>query len=186
MYHSILVPVDGSPFGEQALPLALSIARRAGAGVQLVQVHRLLAPGYAGETLPYNGRLDNALKQSEKVHLTQLVERVAEASRVPVSSALLEGNDIAEVLRQRAAAIGVDLVVMTSHGRGPLARSWLGSVADKLVRHTPVPVLVLRPFEGEPTLAREPTFGHILIPLDGSCLPKVDGRHSNRPWPWAN
>jgi nucleotide-binding universal stress UspA family protein len=43
MYHSILVPLDGSQFAEQALPLALSIASRAGAGLEVVQVHVLYA-----------------------------------------------------------------------------------------------------------------------------------------------
>lgn len=61
MIRSILVPLDGSPFGEHALPLALAIAAKAGAEVQVVHVHVPLAPQYAGhrptfeDTLHFKG-----------------------------------------------------------------------------------------------------------------------------------
>ena len=59
---------------------------------------------------------------------------------------------------------------MTTHGRGPLTRFWLGSVADELVRRASVPLLLVRPHEGVPDLAQEPILQHLLIPLDGSEL----------------
>ena len=52
MYHSVLVPLDGSTFGEHALPLALSIARRAGATLNVVRVHVPLTPMYADSIAP--------------------------------------------------------------------------------------------------------------------------------------
>ena len=57
---------------------------------------------------------------------------------------------------------------MTVVGAGPWTRLWLGSVADELVRRLPMPLLLLRPQEPAPELGREPTFRHILLPLDGS------------------
>jgi nucleotide-binding universal stress UspA family protein len=63
-----------------------------------------------------------------------------------------------------------DLVVMTTHGRGPLSRAWLGSVADQLVRSLAVPILLVRPRETASELRGEPALRHILIPLDGSAL----------------
>jgi nucleotide-binding universal stress UspA family protein len=67
----------------------------------------------------------------------------------------------------QAEALGVDLVVLTTHGRGPLGRFWLGSVADALVRRLPVPALLVRPQEGAPAAE---AVRHILVPLDGSPL----------------
>jgi nucleotide-binding universal stress UspA family protein len=54
MYRAILVPLDGSPFGEQALPLALSIARRAGVGLHLISVHApITTPAMGDRPLDY-------------------------------------------------------------------------------------------------------------------------------------
>jgi nucleotide-binding universal stress UspA family protein len=52
MYRSLLVPLDGSAFAEQALPLTLGIARRAGAALNVVQVHQPLTPAYADSIAP--------------------------------------------------------------------------------------------------------------------------------------
>jgi nucleotide-binding universal stress UspA family protein len=57
---------------------------------------------------------------------------------------------------------------MSTHGRGALARVWLGSVAAALVRQAPAPVLLVRPQEAYTHPAHEPLFRHVLIPLDGS------------------
>jgi nucleotide-binding universal stress UspA family protein len=59
---------------------------------------------------------------------------------------------------------------MSTHGRGPLQRAWLGSVADHLVRNLEVPVLLVRPQEGAFASHPPPTIGRILVPLDGSPL----------------
>jgi nucleotide-binding universal stress UspA family protein len=59
---------------------------------------------------------------------------------------------------------------MTTHGRGPLARLWLGSVADALVRDLPLPLLLVHPAEGLVDLAHEPPLKHLLLPLDGEPL----------------
>jgi nucleotide-binding universal stress UspA family protein len=77
---------------------------------------------------------------------------------------------IADALAADAAATDTDLIVMTTHGRGGLARFWLGSVADSLVHVSSVPVLSLRPGEPVPPIKHPPVFRHILIPLDGSAL----------------
>src|SRR5438067_676921 len=70
----------------------------------------------------------------------------------------------------RFAFDGADLVVMTTHGRGPLGRLWLGSVADALVRDLAMPLLLVRPQETAPDFKREPLLKHLLLPLDGSPL----------------
>ncbi len=168
MYRSILVPLDGSGFGEHALPLALSIARRAGAALRLVHVH---APFWGGpESGAYpDDALDRHLKGRAKAYIDHAAYRVAQVSAVDVKAVLLEG-EVAPTLRGLVTSTGEDLVVMTTHGRGPLRRFWLGSVADALVRDLPVPLLLVRPAEAKAELSSELVLKHVLLPLDGTPL----------------
>lgn len=66
--------------------------------------------------------------------------------------------------------INADLIVLTTHGRGGVARMWLGNVADALLRHGCVPVLVVRPRDPPPRLEHALPITRILVPLDGSPL----------------
>jgi len=169
MVRSVLVPLDGSNFGEQALPLALKIAGLASAGLELVHVHLPVTPLGGDIPLPYDARLDAALQDSERAYLEKVAKRVAEVSQVAVGTDLLEGP-VELALSKHAAKTNADLLVLTTHGRGFLARSWLGSVADQLVRSLDIPMLLVHPREGQTTLADQPALRHILIPLDGSPL----------------
>ncbi len=170
MYHSLLVPLDGFSFGEQALPLALSIARRAGANLHLVHVHVPYDAKYADSLSPFAHAQDVKADERALAYLDGLVQRLPADSGVPVTKVVLEGPGVPEALEQYATTVGIDLVVMTTHGRGPLSRFWLGSVTDELVRMATRPVLVVRPQEEAPAFARELALHHILIPLDGSAL----------------
>src|SRR5262249_3057247 len=91
MYRSVLVPLDGSPFGDQALPLALATARRAGASLHVVTVHVPL-PALAG-TGPagLHDTVDPVLRQRSRTYLDTIVKRLTLVAEVPVSSALVEG-----------------------------------------------------------------------------------------------
>lgn len=175
MYRSIMVPLDGSAFSEYALPLAISIARRTGATVQLALVHRAPSPLYDATGLPsLDDRMDAETWEHERSYLTNLAQRLAMAWDLKVTTTLLdEAEPVAEVLHHHALASGVDLIVMTTHGRGAVLRALLGSVADALVREASIPVLLVRPHpeaRGFLDLEREQTIKRILIPLDGSAL----------------
>jgi nucleotide-binding universal stress UspA family protein len=167
MYRSILVPLDGSPFGEHALPLALSLAQRSGAKLEIARVHVSLTPMYAETVLAFDNVIDEAEQRRERVYLDTMVRRLTAIAPISVTASLLQGP-IAEALENRAAALGADLLVSTTHGRGPVARSWLGSVADELVRRMPIPLLLIRPHEVHLDLADAPSLKHIFILLDGS------------------
>jgi nucleotide-binding universal stress UspA family protein len=170
MFRNILVPLDGSPFAEQALPWALSLARRAGAGLDLVRVHVLYALGEpACGWLPYDPAEEAECQRREQLYLDATARWLAAVSRLPITPALVFGLG-AEPILDRARARRTDLVVMTTHGRGPLGRFALGSVADEVVRRAGLPVLLLRPREPAPALLPEPAPENILVPLDGSAL----------------
>lgn len=163
MYRIIMVPLDGSAFGEYALPLALSIARRVSAAVQLVHVHTP-PPAHGPKSQQLN-------REHAQGYLTDLGACVSSRWEVPISVAVLDGQ-AADQLYAHAAAISADLVVMTTHGYGPLSRMWMGSVADILMRRLPMPVLLTRPHDQALDLLEEvhdQAFSHMLIPLDGSA-----------------
>ena len=171
MFRNILVPLDGSPFGEHALPIAYAIARRAAANIHLVRVHEPLGAMVpvvsGGDGAPEMEQWNRRLEEGESAYLRGLTEHGARDVRV--SARLLHGVvlDALEVDAHRAAA---ELVVMTTHGRGGIARAWLGSVADGVVRRLNVPVLLVRPAMDAPRPCGEPCFRRIVVPLDGSPL----------------
>lgn len=165
MIRSILVPLDGSAFAEHALPLAMALARRCAAGLHLVQAH---VPVLAIESLNLlDDALDAELRQRERAYLDEAAERVRDRVNVPVRTAMPVGP-VADVLIEEARRAEAELIVMTTHGRGPLSRFWLGSVAEEIVRRGPAPVLLLRPTEGAVDLGAVPELRRILLPLDGS------------------
>src|SRR5262249_13517360 len=113
--------------------------------------------------------IDPQLRERERAYLDGVVQKLTAAAPVPVKSALLDGP-VVDVLQETAGAVGADLVVMTTHGRGPVSRFWLGSVTDELVRRLPMPLLLVRPHEREPALGPEPRLGPLQVPMDGWAL----------------
>jgi nucleotide-binding universal stress UspA family protein len=169
MYPSILVPLDGSTFGEHALPLALSIARRAKSELHLLHVHTPLSAIYAEGAFAIDEQLEHSLKEQQKAYLNDVVRRIKGSGEVRIRPILREGP-VVPMIRATAESTGAGLVVMTTHGRGALARFWLGSVADQLVRDLAAPLLLVRPGEAAAEFGTDPVLKHLLLPLDGSAL----------------
>ena len=169
MYGSILVPLDGSPFSEQALPVAGMLAQRSGATLRLALVHVPFVIGYASGAPIVDSALDAQSREADHAYLQAVQQRLAGSTSLEVTATVLDGP-VADALARHAATTKTDLVVMTTNGRGGLARMWLGSVADALVREGPAPMLLLRPSETPPDQTQVPGFQNILIPLDGSQL----------------
>ena len=175
MYTHILVPLDGSALGERALPVALALAQRSGARIELVHAHeRNIFPRGAPM---YDTRLDNEFEAEMRRELEQLAERLHSTSRLPVSTTLLGGR-VTRMFRDHVATSGADLMVMTTHGYGGLSRAWLGSVSDHLVRHSNVPVLLVRPGAEGSGPTTELLFRRILVPLDGSPIAETAVDHA--------
>jgi nucleotide-binding universal stress UspA family protein len=170
MYHTIIVPLDGSTWSEQALPLASALARRLHAAVQLVRVHIpivdvMLDGDILGDIQAIDQRWDEQLRQEALDHLMTKAQAIAAEAGVKVSVHLLDGP-VAATLAGYIDGIGHSMVVLTSHGRGGLARVWRGSVADALVRRVRAPLIVIRPQDTQATPEAE--LRHVLIALDGS------------------
>jgi nucleotide-binding universal stress UspA family protein len=170
MARTIMVPLDGSTFAEHALPIALGLARESAGRVHLVQAHEPPpVPSSPDILIPYDGEWDAAMRANERTYLDSVANRIAERAGAAVRTELLDGVP-AMALATYAREMELDLIVMTTHGRGGLSRMWLGSVADGVVRRSGVPVLLLRPKDEEVDYEARLTPRHILIPLDGSEL----------------
>lgn len=167
MYHTILIPLDGSPFSEHALPFALTIAQYTDARICLGHVHSQAATMAVDGIPVVDPQTESLIRDQEHAYLDHLRERIQGNTGQPVTLYELDGM-VVPTLTEAIAAHEIDLVVMTSHGRGGLARFWLGSVAEGLIRHSPVPVLAIRPQEGRPDPMFAPAFRRICIPLDGT------------------
>jgi nucleotide-binding universal stress UspA family protein len=168
MLRLILVPLDGSAFGELALPLALRIAERQRAELELVHVYEAIAPYLVQGAPPLDPGLDADLRKDRASYLESVAEWLRRSAAVPVAATLLERDDVATALAEHIAQRHADLVTMTTHGRGGISRLWMGSVAHDVVRRSVTPVLVIRPDESGSRERIAPPFHRVLIPLDGS------------------
>ena len=168
MIRSILVPLDGSTFGEHALPLAMSMARRLDATLNLIHVHSLLDATYA-ELQVFDNTLDQELRGKEREYLHAIQKQVQDRLSIPVTIRNVDG-EIASVIREQADSLRANWVVMTTHARGPIGRFWLGSVTDELVRSLSISLVAVHPQDHPPDLAKEQAIQHMLIPLDGTPL----------------
>jgi nucleotide-binding universal stress UspA family protein len=177
MLKRIVVPLDGSAFGEQALPMALSIAGRDHAELELVHVYDTLPPYYTqGAPVP-DPRLDEDLRKDRASYLDAVARWLREQTAAPVTATILDGP-VASALADHIAMRQADLVVMATHGRGGLSRAWLGSVASDLVRHASAPVMLIRPDASGSRAQPAPPFERVLIPLDGSPLSEEAVEHA--------
>lgn len=166
MLRTILVPLDGSRFGEHALPLALTLARKSKARIHLVHAHQRLDSPYA-EMMVFDNNLDDQVCEHERAYLNAMVERVKPHAPGGVTSAIEEGHTVT-IINNQAKAVMADLIVLTTHARGPLARFWLGSVTDELIRNSETPLFLAHPADGDADLTRDVPLLHWLVPLDGS------------------
>jgi nucleotide-binding universal stress UspA family protein len=165
--RSILVPLDGSTFAEQGLALAAALGRAAKAKLRLALVHQRAAAPKTPEAAKLYTKIELATRRAERDYLNGVANQLKQSGYPAVTRVSLTGQP-GPTLVEHATEWGASLVVMSTHGRGPLQRAWLGSVADHLVRHLATPVLLVRPREGAPPLTALDASGQILVPLDGS------------------
>jgi nucleotide-binding universal stress UspA family protein len=164
----ILVPLDGSTLAEQAIPFAAALAEP---DEELVLFHVADGPtppsDVRGWRLPMT---DQDLAKQEDLTRQALAatgERWHDvATRFDVRVG--EGDPAREILRA-AGEIGAELIVMASHGRGALGRWTFGSVADRVARVSPVPVMIVRAQDASVEVAPA-SISRFVVPLDGSDL----------------
>jgi nucleotide-binding universal stress UspA family protein len=162
-----MVPLDGTQFAEAALPIAISLAQRDGLALQLVTVWQPTLPLY--DTTGLLDQWEQKRRTERLDYMTRIAREVEQASGLNVSVEHLVGRP-GEVLPTLAELNGLDLVVMTTYGRGLFGQAALGSVADQVLRRGTSPLLLVRPDEESPQvdLKKVKPIRRILVPLDGS------------------
>jgi nucleotide-binding universal stress UspA family protein len=157
-FKRILVPLDGSAVSERALPAAIALAQRFDSQVILLQVQDIPSPtpptSHSEATMGWIGWVREARQEAhrEAQRYLEALQRELDQQGVTVRI-LLRDTAPAEDILDVASAEAIDLIVMSSHGRGGLARWVFGSVAEKVVRHSPCPVLIIRQ---QPETSEEP------------------------------
>jgi nucleotide-binding universal stress UspA family protein len=178
VFRTILVPLDGSVFAEQALPLAVALARPTGTPLRLLRVVPPLADYLFWPPLrsdPLDHELREMHRAEAQAYLVSVAHRLKDACPVTcnvVEDVMEEEEGICESIIADITRTGADLIVVSSHGRGVMARFWLGSIADELVRTAPVPVLLVRPPEHQQVsdLQHPVILKHLLLALDGTAM----------------
>jgi nucleotide-binding universal stress UspA family protein len=143
--RSIIVPLDGSELAESVLPTAVKFARLFNVGMVLFRTYELPASAYYGREnyRPNYEELKNRVKEQAQDYLDKRIEAIKAEGVQRVSSVLIEGsgpNEIIDYARKTPNA----LITMCTHGRSGVKRWVLGSVTEKVVRHSGDPVLVMR------------------------------------------
>jgi nucleotide-binding universal stress UspA family protein len=156
MFNKILVPLDGSRFGSRAIKYAEEIAHRFGSKMYLVQVIKPAVP-MTGSAVVGPGEDIAAAKTAVQIAQDEDKRNAAKAKRYlqrksreirqhqVVSSHIVLVGKPASSITGFAQQNKIDLIVMTSHGKGGLKRAILGSVADEVMRESGKPVLVFNP-----------------------------------------
>ena len=136
----ILVPIDFSETAQHALDYARDLAQMFGAEVHLLHVvPDPVAQGWAGEAA---GMVIPDLLRTWEADSDRRLQDIA-IEGVTVERVTAVGHDFVEILKY-ASGNGIDLIVMGTHGRGAVKHMLLGSVAEKVVRKAPCPVLTVR------------------------------------------
>ena len=159
-FRKILCPIDFSPGSQQAMQAAVRLVIEHDA--ELVLVHAWYLPPVAlGGELTLSAELMQQLSDDAQRGLDDAVREANSLGAKRVMPRLLSGVPWAAIIK--AAEHDIDLIVVGTHGRTGLARILIGSVAEKVIRHAPCPVLVVRP-DGTPG-----PFTHVLCPVDFSA-----------------
>jgi nucleotide-binding universal stress UspA family protein len=153
MYAHLLVALDGSDAAERVLEHALAIATAFRARLTLLRAsmsaETVLAqtasggPAVADVTAPVDPEPIVEAERAEAADYTEGVAARLRQAGLEVDIDLPAGR-AEEMIVERAAALGVDLILMTTHGRSGLRRAVFGSVADSVLRHAACPVLLVR------------------------------------------
>jgi nucleotide-binding universal stress UspA family protein len=173
-HRSILVPLDGSAHAEAALGAARTLLERALADhaadspptlhlLSVVEPLSYFLPGDPMISVPPPDWMEAEVLRARKTLENHRLRIETEIPGIHVHCHVVEGAPAPELLRL-AEELAVDLMVMATQGKGAVARAWLGSVADRVARSAPCPVLLLPP--GVAPLDLD----SILVPLDGSEL----------------
>jgi len=162
MYEKILVPLDGSKLAEVVLPYAEELAARLGSEITLLSVSESRRSEQYHERITYIQKMEAPTKHGMQKYLEKHGEKT-----VKVDSKVLVGRHAHEIVKY-ADKEDTSLIVMATHGRSGIGRWTLGSVANKVVRATKRPIVLIRAKADHPDIRETSILNKVLVPMDGS------------------
>jgi len=147
MYQHILVPLDGSEFAECVIPHVEAVS--IGCAVVKVTLIRAIGPLHIRGGLETRisteeqKRIESQATESAKEYLEKVAAQLKDKGIV--AGVEIVHGDVVDTLIEYASKNNVDLIIMGTHGSSGIVRWAMGSVADKILRHSPVPVLLAAP-----------------------------------------
>lgn len=163
MFEKILLPLDGSELAEVALPYVEKLAGRLGSEIVLAHVSELASDPTEDTHRSYLKRIVEATENEASAYS----DKQGNGPAIVVRSVILAGQP-AEKIVEYAENENIGLIIMATHGQSGIQRWALGSVADKVVRATTRPVLLIRAKGASPDVSSRGILNKILVPLDGS------------------
>jgi nucleotide-binding universal stress UspA family protein len=147
-YQHVVVPLDGSELAECVLPHLEAVASNC--QITSVELIRAVAPieMHFKAALPIDSKQEKQINEAaikEAGDYLLKIKSGLDASRMTVTTRVLSGNHIAEILANYINKSGADLLVMATHGRSGISRWIWGSVADRLLQVSCIPVFLVRP-----------------------------------------
>ena len=148
MYNKILVPLDGSNLSECVLPHVESMSKSC--GIKEVVFIRIIEPRH----MPYTSdeyrlmnlefeQMETAEKKAAQNYLENLIDEI-KVENVKFSYEVYVGDKIADEIADYASKNAADLIIIATHGRSGISRWAFGSIADRILRSSCVPVLMIR------------------------------------------
>jgi nucleotide-binding universal stress UspA family protein len=144
MFKHILVPVDGSPTAQKAVEKAAGLAKAFGSTVTAIYVIDPYPFTGLGSDFAYGQAEYLSAAAIEAKESTQAAQQTLEQAGVNVKTQVVESHAAWRGILETAAAVGADLIVMGSHGRRGLEKMVLGSVTQRVLSHSHLPVFVVR------------------------------------------
>jgi len=145
---NILVPTDLSAGAEEALDYACELATHFGSTVHLLNVISIPALGVPELGVAMASTVIDSIVRDNEQAMTALAQKMC--VKANLGQVLLRTGDARDVIINTARELGIDLIVMGTHGRRGVSRALLGSVTETVVRAAPCPVLTVRPHTTEP------------------------------------
>jgi nucleotide-binding universal stress UspA family protein len=164
---AVILPLDGGELAERALPYAIDLANMFGRSLLLVRITPDFVPPMTivGEGALVTPEILRAEQDDARSYLAKVRERYANDAILPIQSMVMTGMPGLRILDLAAAHPG-SVIVMSSHGRGPLSRAVLGSVTTQVIREGATPALVIPPHAPAP-LARTAPLKRPAVVVEG-------------------
>lgn len=143
MYKKILVPLDGSELAEAVLPHAKALAKAENAEIVILRVPNIPTAEYFALDPVVASSIRENIREEALTYVNEKVDALKK-DHIKATGLTKEGS-VPDTILEVAEETQADMIAMSTHGRTGVKRWLMGSVADKIVHHTHIPVMLIHP-----------------------------------------